>query len=181
MGAKVRLISRITNSRFFRSEYGGNAAEFALVCLPMAVLTFVIIQVGSLAYAYNDMHNAAREGVRRLAVEDNIPHGDANIADSNYGPMFTCDGTGTTPPANSVEEVVCIYILGWNRGYSVQARVLPPDLPAEDCHEVSVRVTADMGAAALFDMFGTLTGRQMSAEATMLSEYEFGGTDNYCE
>ena len=52
---------------FLKREGGASAAEFAMVVLPMALITFAIMEVGSLMYVYNSMHNAVREAVRRAA------------------------------------------------------------------------------------------------------------------
>ena len=89
------FIQKAKKAKFFRDERGANAVEFALVCLPMAILTIAIIEVGALFFAYNDLHNAAREGARRLAVEDGITYGDgtpAGFGGWETGSTFTCDG-----------------------------------------------------------------------------------------
>ena len=57
---------------FRRREDGAAAAEFAMVAWVMGILTFIIMEAGAMMYAYNSMHNAAREAVRRFAVQDGI-------------------------------------------------------------------------------------------------------------
>lgn len=169
--------------KFLRAEDGAGAAEFALVVLPMTVLTFFIIQAGALFFAYNDLHNAAREGVRRLAVQDGIAYGDGiTLVNGTMEPVsFNCGGT---PPAGSVEEVVCNYMAGWDNRVTVTTGAMPVNLvedPQLNCHEVIVRAEMDMGDASIFGMFGILNGRTLRAEAMMISEYDLVTGNNLCE
>ena len=80
-----KLTRKLTNNRFLRDECGANAAEFAMVVMPMAIFTMVIIEVGALFFSYNALHNAAREGARRLAVHDGIAYGDGSSRISALG------------------------------------------------------------------------------------------------
>ena len=167
---------------FLKETNGSGAAEFALVAMPMAILTFVIFQLGSLFFAYNDIHNAAREAARRMAVEDNILYGDGSLATfDGFEPVtFSCDGSGTAPPAGSVEEVACNSLAGWDKRATVTTAAYIAVPPAVTCNEVVVRVQMAMEDAALFDMFGFMQGRNIVGEASMISEYDLVTGGNVC-
>jgi Flp pilus assembly pilin Flp len=184
MGAAVRFFRWFLNLHFIRSESGANAAEFAMVAMPMAIMTLVILQVGSLFFAYNDIHNAAREGARRLAVQDGVGFGDNTGTLDVDGPVYRCDGTGTAPDPGTVEDIVCGRLAGWDNRVGVSIRAnspAPPADPALGCSEVTVSVVMNMSDAALFSVFGLLAGRQMRAEATMISEYQMTTNEAVCD
>jgi len=184
MEDEVKFYRWFVMLHFIKSESGANAAEFAMVAMPMAIVTFVIIQVGSLFFAYNDIHNAAREGARRLAVQDGIGFGDnPGILDVD-GPVYRCDGTGTAPNPGTVEDIVCNRLAGWDNRVAVSTRANSPTLPADPalgCSEVTVSVVMNMSDAALFSVFGLLAGRQMRADATMVSEYQMITNESVCD
>ena len=149
----------------------------------MAIMTLVIIQIASLLFAYNDLHNAAREGARRFAVEDNILYGDQTGAVDIDGPALSCVG-GTPPDAGTVEDIVCKRLAGWDKRVEVVARANSPAAPsnvATGCSEVIVTVRMNMADAALFDIFGALTSRTLTAEASMITEYQLVTNQEVCD
>jgi Flp pilus assembly protein TadG len=66
---------RVLRSRWPRDGRGQGLVEFALVFPVLIVLLLAIFDVGRLVFAYNDITNAARDGVR-VAIVDQT----ANVA-----------------------------------------------------------------------------------------------------
>ena len=178
-----KLTRKLTRNHFLRDECGANAVEFAMVVLPMAVMTIAIIEVGSLFFAYNDLHNAAREGARRLAVQDLIVFGDGAAGDFGAwetDSQFTCDSSGTQPGANTVESIVCANLAGWDDRVTVTTAGFAAVPPSQNCNEVGVRIETTMANAALFNVFNALDGLTMRVEARMISEYDLAAGGNTC-
>jgi Flp pilus assembly protein TadG len=59
------------SKRSFRRQEGAAAVEFAIVASLLFMLIFGIIDFGFAFHAWNNTANAAREGARRAAVDDN--------------------------------------------------------------------------------------------------------------
>jgi len=55
--------------RFFRDEFGGSAAEFAIVVLPFGALIFAIIHLCMLFYANQSLQFAAEAAARCYSVD----------------------------------------------------------------------------------------------------------------
>ena len=180
----LRRFPEIVRSPFVASEDGANAVEFALVLMPMVIVSFLVLDVAAVFFAYNDIHNAAREGARKMAVEDGILFGDKSGTSFDVdGPTFTCSGAGLKPDAGTVEKSVCDFLVGWSARIEVSTFAERPKGNAglgTDCSEVTVKTRMDMGDAALFDFLGLLSGRTMIASATYLSEYDLVDADNRC-
>ena len=107
------VLRQLSKSHFIRSEDGANAAEFAIVALFMSIMTFIIIQVGSLMFVFNDMHNAAREAVRRIAVDESVVIGGATL---------NCVGA-TQPNPMTAEYLACANLVGYTVGFEVDADI----------------------------------------------------------
>ena len=58
--------------RFAKKQDGVAAVEFSLIAILMLVILFAMIQFGAMFYHYNVMQNAARDGARRLAVDNDM-------------------------------------------------------------------------------------------------------------
>jgi Flp pilus assembly protein TadG len=168
------LLRSWLEARFWRREDGSSAAEFALVVTPLALMTIGVLQVGFLFYVYNDMHDAAREAVRKLAVDERL-----DVTDEN-GITYSCDGSGIPPAINSAAEVACNRLGGgWLDDFTVVTNLGPVPESSFTCRELTVTITVPMASAAIFDMFGVLDAQTMQASATMVTEYTLDGT-NWC-
>jgi len=55
-------------SRFARDRRGTAAMEFGIALPILMILTFAIIQYGTMMFAYNSMYNGARTAARELAT-----------------------------------------------------------------------------------------------------------------
>lgn len=174
----MRFLDRLRNFKFWKLEHGGSAAEFALVVLPMGLMTLAIIEAGSLLFIYNDMNNAAREAARLVAVDETVIIDDAPLTCSN----------AAAPSPMTAQYAACASLLGWNVGFQTDAALTtgrPNGLgsapvsatPYTNCEEVTVTVSTTMGDAALFDPFGILGSRPMNVRATMVVEYIHDGTE----
>ena len=76
------------------------------------------------------------------------------------------------PPALSAAKVTCDLLAGWHVDFDVETvHVLAAPDVSMSCMEMTVTVSADMGSAALVDLFGVLSGRTMDVSATMVTEY----------
>ncbi|MFQ5973293.1 MAG: TadE/TadG family type IV pilus assembly protein [Alphaproteobacteria bacterium] len=150
----------------FLGESGAAAAEFALVCVPLVVILFGIVQFGAVLYVYNNMKNAAREGARWYAV--GAPNADAFFGGNDaaaaaaraqdfLNPTWITATITTPPPVNNTGDP------------SVDCS--NPADPDPDC-DVTVTVTAPMGQAALIDLLDLMTsnGFQLVASTTMRRE-----------
>lgn len=54
--------------RLFRSQSGATAVEFALVCLPLLLLVFGIIEFGRAFYVRNELSHAVDVAARRVLI-----------------------------------------------------------------------------------------------------------------
>jgi Flp pilus assembly protein TadG len=56
-------------NRYWRDEFGGGAAEFAIVLLPFAALIFAIIHLSLMFYANQNLQFAAEAAARCYSVD----------------------------------------------------------------------------------------------------------------
>ena len=68
----------------FKSDRGTAAIEFALVLPLFLLILFAILQFGFIFFVWNDMQNAAREGARRLSVDNSISEAQAETIVNNW-------------------------------------------------------------------------------------------------
>ena len=145
----------------------------------MTILTLTIVEVGSMFFAYNDMHNTAREAVRRAAVDERL------IVDERALPtdpliVYSCDGSpGVVPAAGTVAAYACNRSAGWIKDYEVETEIDTVSEASLSCRTVKVRLSTTLDQLAPFDVFGILAGKTVVTEATMVTEYTVGGA-NFC-
>lgn len=137
---------------FAKDRTGGTAAEFALVVMPMVVLTFAIIEFGSLLFIWNEMKGAAREAVRCASVADT-----------------TIDGTPLQCGAQTIgsaEDIACNILTNWWPTFTVSMnqQVVPTG------NDFDATITTPMSEAVLVDLFGVMDGRTLEANASMRQE-----------
>jgi hypothetical protein len=149
--------------RLLIDEDGGPAAEFALILVPMVIIFVLIMQFGVLLFVHNDMHNAARDAVRQWSVVEGIQYS---------GSSESCQ-TGTIT-VNSVEDVACRHLALWNSvvDFQVTSIAVSGGVGDADCDRIEVLVEADMADATLFNILGVLSGRTLSVEAVMRSQWD---------
>ncbi len=122
-------------------QRGGPYAEFAFALPFLVVMLLGIYQFGTTLYLQNNMINAARDAVRKLAAGE-------------------VDKSGA-------EAVALAYLGDWNRTFTVSSYV--PD-PADPDRAVTVRVTIPLAEASpLVNLFG-LSGALLEAGVTMRLE-----------
>ena len=88
--------------RFCRDEFGGGAAEFAIVVLPFAALIFAIIHLCLLFYANQSLQFAAEAAARCYSVDSTNcgttgavqTYASGRYAGPNIGATFVADTTG---------------------------------------------------------------------------------------
>ena len=157
---------RIASSRLLRCTKGISSVEFVIV-LPLFVLfTFGIIGFSAISYTHNNMVNAARESVRRMAVADGV---------DCSGPTGTCDGLprtcGTTAVlVGTAEEVACDYLADWALTWNVTATEI-----VNDACDSTMRVAIDTSAedAFIIDFMGFFApGDLLAVEVSMRKELE---------
>ena len=140
--------------RFVLSRCGASAAEFALVFPVFMLCLFGITAFASTLFVENNMVNAARESVRRMAVLE---------APFTAGAV-QCDST-EAQVVGTAEYVACSYLTFWGTDFTVNAST---DCPAED--KATVQITLDASQAAVMDVFGFFNGKTLSAEVSMRKE-----------
>ena len=96
-----KLTHRLERVFFLSCERGAAAAEFALVLPLFLLFLFGTAQYGFMLYTYNNMQQAAREGVRALAVEDATATDAETIAENQLvgwasGATVAAEDTDTT-------------------------------------------------------------------------------------
>ena len=120
--------------------------------MPLLMLfLFGIISFGSALYIQNNMLNAARDAVRRMAVAE------AN----GSGAAVQC-GSETL---DSAEAVACAYLASWGTNFQVTAT---NQCPIEQ--DATVEITTSASSAALADVFGFLDGVTLRAKVIMRKE-----------
>jgi Flp pilus assembly protein TadG len=121
-----------------RDSRGSSAVELVFAIPMLLLLVFGMIQFGFIFFVWNDMENAAREGARRLAVDDSITE-------------------------TAAKDVVEAWLVNWPATFTVTACTITADSASQSTctgdDEVSVTVSAPMSEVALignlFDLFGT--------------------------
>ena len=112
-------------TRFWRNEFGGGAAEFAIVVLPFAVLVFAIIHMSLLFYANQSLEFAAQAAARCYSVDATncATSGAAQTFASgkykgpNIGATFVASATG------------CGHTVTGSGNYSLNAVVITRSIP----------------------------------------------------
>jgi hypothetical protein len=144
--------------RFGKNQSGAVAAEFAIVGTLSCVLIFVMIQMGMMFYSYNVMQNGARDGARRLALDEEM-----NPAPAGFVNCIPGDPTGTA----TVEAYTC-EIMQLFANAVVRACITGSE--AVGRYDAEVVVTADLGDVGIFDLFDVTSGFTMTASAVMRVE-----------
>ena len=152
---------------FVSDSNGASAAEFSIILLPCVIILVVIMQFGMLLYVHNDMFNAARSSARALALSEL-----ATV--SSFGAPTACGAQAQ----GSIEDVACDHLANWQgmTNFSVEVNVTA----ADGCDQVEVVVTTPMEDATLFNMFGVLSGRTLTANMVIRSQHDIvatGGSD----
>jgi Flp pilus assembly protein TadG len=73
-----------------RKSRGQSLAEFALVFPVMALLLFALLDLGRAVYMYNTLANAARQGARVAAVNQNAGNGVCDPLDRTRWSIVQC-------------------------------------------------------------------------------------------
>ena len=153
----------IRNTRnFIRSgesrRSGAATVEMAIVTPVLILLLGGIISFGLLFFLHNNMINAARDAVRRLAVNEVIVAG-------------STDCTG--PPAGSAEAVACNQLSAW-ASMNFTLAVCSPDVPGSNCvagsNDVAVEITIPLSEAVLMDVLGLFGSGNITARVIMRDE-----------
>lgn len=139
-------------SAFVRRQDGASAAEFALVTMPMVILTFFIIAFGSLLFIWNEMKGAARESVRCASVADTIMDGTAQQCGDHI--------------SGSAEDIACNILTNWWPTFTVSMT----QTAVAGGNDFDVTITAPMDEAMLVDIFGFAAGKTLSASASIRQE-----------
>ncbi len=142
----VRTARRITGRRSLLKDQSGVAAvELALVSPFLVLLMIGIVDFGGLFFLQNNMHTAARESARALAVQA--------VSESQ------------------AEQMAEDKLMNWGATFSVDATVPNPANPAET--DVTVSISVPMADAApiglIFDLIGT-SGGTIQTQVTMREE-----------
>lgn len=134
-----------------RDSRGSVAVEMVFALPLLLLFLFGIVQFGFLFFVWNDMENAAREGARRLAVNDSLSEADAKSYVKNW--LVTWPGTTFTVTA-------C----------TIAAKTTNPATCTGD-DEVFVTVSAPMSQVSLIGNFGTWFGTDsLTVRAVMRKE-----------
>ena len=144
--------------RFGKNQSGSVATEFAIVGTLFCVLIFVMIQMGMVFYSYGVMQNGARDGARRLAVDD-------DMYPSAMGTPVDCDSPAGVYDAATNPTV---------EAYTCSTMLLFADAQVAACitedilnirYDAEVVVTTLMSDVGMFDLFGVANGVTMTATA----------------
>jgi hypothetical protein len=82
-------MTRCTLRRLRASRRGQALVEFALVFPIAMLLLLAVFDVGRAVFAYNGLTNAAREGARFAAVNQNLPMIRTRVSDMTFGTGVT--------------------------------------------------------------------------------------------
>lgn len=131
----IRRRCKIT--RRFKNDRGTAAIEFALVLPFFLLILFAILQFGFVFFVWNDMQNAAREGARRLSVDDTVSEAQA-------------------------ETIVNNWLVRWPATFNVTAcKIAAQTTNSANCNgtdSVSVTVTAPMSQVSIINFIPTGIG-----------------------
>lgn len=106
--------------RYWKDEFGGGAAEFAIVLLPFAALIFAIIHLCLLFFANQSLQFAAEAAARCYSV-DSINCSSTGAAQTyamshykgpNISPTFVATGTGCghTVNGNGTYQLNAVFV-----------------------------------------------------------------------
>ncbi len=142
----VRNVRRITGDKsLYRDESGVAAVELALVSPFLILLMIGIVDFGGLFFLQNNMHTAARESARALAVQA--------VSESE------------------AEQLAQDKLMNWGATFTVVTTTPNPAIPAET--DVTVSISVPMADAApiglIFDLIGS-TGGTLQTQFTMREE-----------
>jgi Flp pilus assembly pilin Flp len=121
-------------------ERGAAAVEFAMVLPFLVMLLLGIIQYGSLFLLQREMHDAARETARGMAL-------------------------GALKTESDAEEFALARLANWSGRFRAQAEF--PDPPD---HDVTVVISVPMGEAALLNIVDIGMEGDLTAEVHMFME-----------
>ena len=155
--------------RLARCRRGTSSVEFVILQSLFILFLFGIIGFSAISYAHNNMVNAAREAVRRLAVADGV---DCTATGGATGP---CTGAPLicgvdTIAAGSAEGVACAYLTGWALPWTVTANEVVTDA----CDStMQVRIDTNAEDAFIVDFMGFFeAGDLLTVEVKMRKELE---------
>lgn len=83
-GSGLTQASNAGRKNFLKDDTGAAAVELVFALPILLMLLFGIIQFGFIFFIWNDMSNAAREGARRLAVDDTLTEANAQTLVQNW-------------------------------------------------------------------------------------------------
>ncbi len=157
--------------RFGKNQSGAAGAEFAIVGTLFCVVILVMIQMGVMFYSYNVMQNAARDGARRLAVDNDVyPSFPFDGVDCSSNPATTTPWSlGGVRPYLSVEAYTCGVLLLFADA-KVRACITDSSVGADELDDAEVVVTANMAEVGILDLFGVASDFTMTASAVMRKE-----------
>ncbi|NIU04544.1 MAG: pilus assembly protein [Gammaproteobacteria bacterium] len=154
---------------FVRCRSGIASVEFVIVLFPMILFLFGIIGFGLVTYTHNNMVNAAREAVRRLAVAEDAVVA-ANTATTSQPPvecgsaqLQTLIDAATASGKTAAEEIACDYVQDWQITFNVQA------FECVTGRDVRVVLTTSASDAFVVDLFDFFEGN-LTADVTMRRE-----------
>ncbi len=155
--------------RFGKNQSGAAGAEFAIVGTLFCVVILVMIQMGVMFYSYNVMQNAARDGARRLAVDNDVyPSFPFDGVDCSSNPATTTPWSlGGVRPYLSVEAYTCGVLLLFADA-KVRACITDSSVGIVELYDAEVVVTANMAEVGILDLFGF--DFTMTASAVMRKE-----------
>ena len=157
--------------RFGKNQSGAAGVEFAITGTLFMTLILVMIQMGVMFFGYNVMENAARDGARRLAVDNDVyPSVPFDGVDCSSNPATTTPwSAGGVRPYLSVEAYTCGVLLLFADA-KVRACITDATGLAGERYDAEVVVTANMADVGILDIFGVASGRTMTASADMRQE-----------
>jgi Flp pilus assembly protein TadG len=125
-----------------RSESGAALVEFTILAPVFFLITFGIIEFGSIFFVQNTMVNAAREASRSMAVQ------------------------GLT--SAQAQTIAMNYLTGYTQPFTYNIRDNCLDSPK--AQEVTVTITTDAASASLVNYLGLFTGKTLSSKVIMRKE-----------
>ncbi len=139
----MKLIGLVRS--FLACNKGISSIEFALILNLFVLFTFGIIGFSAISYAHNNMVNAARESVRRLAVADGITCSDGVCA----GVPLDCGTVGIV--VGSAEDVACNTLAQWGLVWTVTAT----EIVVDACDStMQVGISTNASTAFMADFLG---------------------------
>lgn len=84
------MMSLAPNRRSDSKSKGQSLVEFALILPVLALLLFALLDLGRAVYVYNTLANAARQGARVAAVNQNAGNGQCDPLDRTRWSIVQC-------------------------------------------------------------------------------------------